>query len=101
MYLDPGPGMDDPFASNAAGLVFRASEGDAEAFTVAHVVRNSPAADAAVQIGDVVLAVNSRTAASFTLESLTKAMQGTGECCLRLRREDASREVCFELRPPI
>ena len=101
MFLDPGPAAFEPFAPDSSGLVFRVSKHDTTSFAVAHVVRDSPAAEAGVRVGDTLVAVNATPASGHTLESLKTAMQGSGETCLLLRRDDQSREICFELRPMI
>ena len=101
MFLDPGPGVFGVFAADASGLVFRASEYDTSSFAIAHVVRGSPASEAGVRVGDVLVAVDANPANVHTLESLKTTMQGTGETCLVLRRNDVFYEKCFELRPMI
>ncbi|MEX1309069.1 MAG: aspartyl protease family protein [Candidatus Sulfomarinibacteraceae bacterium] len=101
MYLDPGTGMSDPFPANAGGLVFRVSKDDPGSFTVAHVVEGSPADRAGIRIGDTVVAANGRPSAALTLEDLIEAQRQTGECCVDLRRNGETREICFELQPSI
>ena len=99
MFLDPGPETFNPFVADASGLVFKASGDRPSSFSIAHVVEDSPADKAEVYIGDVVVAVDGRPASEFSLESLKTAMQGSGETCVRLRRDGTTRDVCFELRP--
>jgi len=101
IHLEPGSGFDRPFDSDAAGLIFRISEDDPTTFTVVHVVESFPAAEAGVERGDVLLALDDRPAAALSLESLKRMLQATGEHCLQLRRQNASRNVCFALRPLI
>ncbi len=101
MFLTPNSETFDPFAADASGLVFRVSGDGTTSFSIAHVVQGSPAAGAGIQVGDTLVAVDSKPAAEFSQESLKTAMQGSGETCLRLKRDGTNRDVCFELRPLI
>jgi hypothetical protein len=98
LFLNPGPTTFAPFAADASGLTFKTADNDPEVFSIAHVVAGSPAAQAGIRVGDVVVSVNSRPVSEHDLQSLKKAMQGSGEACLNLQRDNAAREICFQLR---
>ena len=101
MYLEPGARISSHFHADASGLLFKTSAGTFDRFSVAHVVDGSPADEAGIAVGDVLLSVDDRPAESFSLESLKIALQGTGEICLRLERDGATRKTWIKLKPLI
>jgi hypothetical protein len=98
LFLQPGPKTFRPFAADASGLTFKTADDEPGLFSIAHVVSGSPAAEAGIRVGDVVVSVNSEPASEHDLQSLKEAMQRSGEACLRLQRDAAAHEVCFRLR---
>jgi len=101
LHLEPGAAISAPFASDGSGLVFKASAEGRQRFSVAYVVDGSPAGEAGIQAGDVLLSLGGRPAEAFSLESLKIELQGAGETCLQLLRDRETHEICLELRPLI
>jgi PDZ domain-containing protein/aspartyl protease len=85
--LTPNEHFGEPFRSDASGLMLSADSKDFHKFTVDRMIRHSPAADAAIKAGDVVLAVNGRLAEKFALWELEEELKMSGaEVRLSLRR---------------
>ncbi len=101
LLLESTPQSFRTFPADASGLVVRLSNDGLTPFSVAFVVEGSPAAESGVQVGDGLVEVNQRPAKEFSLESLKSVLAGSGEACLRLRRDGREIDVCFSLRPLI
>lgn len=101
LLLEPTPASFRPFRADASGLVLRLSDDGLTPFSVAFVVEASRAARAGVQVGDGLVEVNQRPAKEYSLEGLKGVLAGSGELCLRLRREVQEIDVCVPLHPLI
>lgn len=78
MILEPNARFAEPYEYDMSGL-FLATEGAAHAaFRVHRLVADSPAAEAGLQEGDVLAAVDGRPAREFTLEQLRQSFQEPG-----------------------
>lgn len=69
MIIEPNAMFAAPYDIDMSGL-FLISDGNSAAFKVYGVVRNSPAAQAGIQEGDVIQGVDGSSASNFTLEEV-------------------------------
>jgi len=99
MILERNAHFEEPYEYDMSGL-FLAAEGEAfDHFRVHRVVEGSPAAEAGLQEGDVIVALDGRTAAAFTLEQVRKRFAEAGRCILlEVRRDGEALQVELELR---
>jgi hypothetical protein len=99
LMLEPSSGVHEPFASDASGLVLKAGGADDKTFTVTGVVPSSPAADAGIQVGDVISAVDGRPARQFALWELEDVLKVSNRRCkLSVQRGKTSLERTLKLR---
>jgi hypothetical protein len=85
---------------DASGLVLVTRAPLLDAFEVAHVVEGSPAAEAGVRVGDRLVSLDDRPAASHDLASLRAVLSRPGGTVgLVLERGGTHRRVALELRP--
>jgi hypothetical protein len=97
--LIPNQYFREPFRSDASGLMLSADNQDFHKFTVDRVIGHSPAADAAVNAGDVVLAVNGKPAEKLALWELEEELKMNGaQVQLSMRRGDKRVDSVLKLR---
>jgi hypothetical protein len=98
LYLEPNAAYAEAFKGPRSGLTPRIEHG---AIMVREIIRNSPAAEAGVQVGDTVLAVDGQALTAAALGTLSTALRqaiGTN-VKLRLRAtNNVEREVDVVLR---
>jgi predicted aspartyl protease len=99
MILEPSARISAPFEDDMSGLELM---GDGEGFSsylIDDVDEGSPAAEAGVQGGDVLTAIDGRAASEFTLEEIRRMFKQDGrEYALTLKRGDKIFEVRLKLR---
>jgi hypothetical protein len=98
LYLEPNQRADEPFEADMSGLLLKpSSDGKLE---VAAVVPGSPAAEARVQAGDVLLRMEDKPLAAANLGSVTAALRSAPDAIvhLELERDDKPRQVTFRLK---
>ena len=75
IILEPNPTLKDPIAPASTGLRFIAEGTDYRTFRVDELLEDSPATEAGFQKDDVLVSVDGRPAAEFTLTSLYEAVE--------------------------
>ncbi len=78
VILEPNKSFNDPFVSDASGLVLKAEGADFRTFVVRDVVPNSPAAHAGVMQGDVITAIDSNSVTRYALWQLQDVLKDAG-----------------------
>ncbi len=100
MYLQPDRSYDEAFRYDRSGLVLAASGIRLNEFTVFQVIPDTPAAEAGIQVGDVIKTINRIPASFFTLGDVTRKLQGRIGKRIRLKidRDGERVKVQFRLR---
>lgn len=97
--LIPNRHFPEPFRSDASGLLLSADSDDFHKFTVDSVIPGSPAAQAALQPGDVIFAADGKPAAAYALFELEDVLKSDGkQIRLSVRRGDATFDKELRLR---
>jgi hypothetical protein len=99
MILEPNARFGETYEYDMSGL-FLAAEGSAfDSFRVHRVVADSPAAEAGLQEGDVLLALDGRPSREFTLEQIRQMLKEAGrQLRLTLQRDQETWDVALTLR---
>jgi PDZ domain/Aspartyl protease len=99
LILEPNAAYAQPFRADASGLVLEAQGKNHRTFRVTGIVPGSPAADAGVQRGDVIAALDSRAARDFALWEVEDALKSAGATrTLTMRRGATTSRVSLRLR---
>ena len=97
--LTPNRHFSEPFMSDASGLLLSADANDFHKFSIDSVIPNSPAADAQLEPGDVILAANGKPASRYALWELEEELKQSGaDVLLSVRRGDKEIEKKLRLR---
>jgi predicted metalloprotease with PDZ domain len=100
MWLEPNSHLADGFANDMSGIEFEAGGDDCRAFKITGVAKKSPAAEAGIQPGDEIIAIDDRPAKQFTSEEIYKLLMVDGaEHSLALKRANQPLQVRIKLRP--
>jgi hypothetical protein len=98
VLLAPNRFFPEPFAADASGLDLRWSD-DMRTFRVHDVHANSPAADAGLATGDLIVAAGGRAAHAMTIAEMNRMLTQHGKSItLGVRRNGAPRRVTLHLR---
>lgn len=97
VIFEAGPGFDAPFEVDMSGMAMMGGPG--EPVTVTYVVAGSPAAQAGIAAGDVLMAVDGAEARPERFEALRASFRTPGATRrLTVRRGAETREVTITLR---
>jgi len=96
LILSPGPHFQDETPFDASGtLIYREGENP---YRVFKVTDGSPAAEAGLKEGDVVLEIDGRPASQVSMSEIAEILQADGrECSLRIKRGEAVLTVKVKL----
>jgi predicted aspartyl protease len=89
LYLEPNQRTGEPFEADMSGLLLRASSGK---LLVAAVASGSPAAEAGVHAGDLLLRMEDKPLAAANLGSVTAALRSTPGATVHLELERSGRQ---------
>lgn len=99
LIMEPGAGLDAPFEFDMSGVILMSAGLDFKAFRVIAVIGNSPAAQAGLQAGDTITAVNGRDAAEIQLSEVRAMFQKDGvRYTLRVQRASGPVETSLVTR---
>lgn len=99
MILEPRKGAPKTYEYDMSGMFLIGKGPDYNRFKVQSVVKDSPAGDAGIQKGDIIITVNGRAASELTLEKLRTLFLKEGkEYKLELQRGEEKLEVEFKTR---
>jgi hypothetical protein len=88
MLLKPNAHFDEPYEVDMSGLELMTGANDFKAILIKDVRAGTPAAEAGLREGDVVVSINGRPASEFDLDKLSKIFrQGGKEYLLTVRRD--------------
>jgi len=98
MYLEPQRNFNKRFEYDKSGLVIAASGEHLNKFIVVDLIANSPAADAGVQVGDRIVAVNRLPVGLLSLGSITKKLRKREGKRIRLAIVRGEERILFKFR---
>jgi C-terminal processing protease CtpA/Prc len=99
MILERNDRGDPTMEFDMSGLLLTAAPPDFRVFRVNRVLDNTPAAEAGLGEGDLIVAVDGRPAQEFTLSELRKLFRQDARVVqLRIQRNDQTRDVQLRLR---
>jgi PDZ domain/Aspartyl protease len=102
LYLEPNSHFDEPFKADGSGLLLFAKGADFRRFEVEMVVANSPGAEAGIERGDIIAAIDGRPAKDFTLPQIEEMFRQDGRAFrLTIERDGRRFDVTLKLRPLI
>ena len=98
MILEKGARFEQPFEYDMSGLYVITAGDRNDVFKVENVVKDSPAAKAGVENGDILVSVDSKPASSFTLETLKLHLREEGRvAALQVKRAGKTMNFSFRL----
>jgi predicted aspartyl protease len=99
MILEPNAHCTEPYEYDMSGLFLATQGAPHDAFRVHRVVADSPAAEAGLQEGDMLIALDGHPAQEFTLEQIRQSFKAPGrQVRLTVQREAEEQEVVLALR---
>jgi len=96
MILEPYAAEADPFEADMSGLMLAVDAPDYKAIRVLWVNRDTPAAEATLQIGDEIVSIDGRKA--LRLDQARELLRAPGLRRLEIRREGQPMQVKLEAR---
>jgi C-terminal processing protease CtpA/Prc len=75
LVLEPNAHFAEPIEYDMSGIRFRAEGSDLRTFRVYQVLKESPAAEAGLRVGDVLAAIDGVPASKFSLDEVYKMLK--------------------------
>ena len=101
IILEPNARFREPLEYNRTGLSLVSFGPDYKRFQIDAVAEHSPAADAGVQSGDMLVAIDGRAAEEFTLSEVRLHFKDAKWCTLTIQRGDSRLQRRLELQRSI
>jgi hypothetical protein len=100
LILEPNAAFTEPYEEDMSGLALApALVGGHKVFKVSQVLAGTPAADAGLRAGDLVVAINGQPASGFNVDQITRLLKNEGrEIKLTVKRGGESIEAAIKLR---
>jgi hypothetical protein len=98
VILEPNDQFGKYIEYNRSGLVLAAAADDSHMVKVEKVADNSPASEAGIRPGDLLVSIDGRTTKGFSLSQLRSKLQDSKECRLILQRNGILKPVRLKLR---
>jgi aspartyl protease/PDZ domain-containing protein len=98
IILEPNASLKDLIAPASSGLRLIAEGADYKTFRVEELLEDSPAVEAGLQMGDLVLAVDGHPASKLTLSSLHETFEKPGSHKLTVRRAEQTLQITLTPR---
>lgn len=98
IIFEPSAWFDEPFDRASVGLNLEAEGNDYRTFRVKGVLENSPASEAALQIDDIITAIDGRPAADLTLSTINGMFQKPVAYKLTIKRGEQTLNVTITPR---
>jgi C-terminal processing protease CtpA/Prc len=98
MMLRKGARFEQPFEYDMSGLYFVTAGDRNDVFKVENVIKDSPAAKAGIEKGDVLVSIDHKPVSSFTLETLKRHLREAGRVvALQVQRAGKTKDISFRL----
>ena len=75
MILEPSPTFAEPFDYAFSGIALRAERPDYHTFRVREVLEESPATEAGLAVGDVIVSIDGAPAERLTLSAINEMLE--------------------------
>ena len=99
MILEPNANFNEPYEADMSGILLVAEKPDYKTFVVYKLTADSPATEAGVREGDILLDVDGKPTAKFTLEQIREMFKQAGqERLLRVKRGHETLQIQVKLR---
>ena len=98
LILEPSATLADPFDRAFSGISLRAEGSDYRTFRVHEVLEQSPATEAGILEGDIIVSINGRPAENFTLSSINEMLEKPALYVLTIRRSQETITVTLTPR---
>ncbi|MBA3321704.1 MAG: aspartyl protease family protein [Pyrinomonadaceae bacterium] len=99
MILESNQSFGDPYEVDMSGIGLGSDEDDCKALKIERVAENSPAAEAGLQSGDIVTAIDGKSANSFSSNELEQIFKQHGkELTLSVKRGESITQRKIKLR---
>lgn len=98
LILEPSATLADPFDRAFSGISLRAEGSDYRTFRVHEVLEQSPATEAGILEGDIIVSINGRPAENFTLSSINEMLEKPASYVLTIRRSQETITVTLTPR---
>jgi hypothetical protein len=99
VILEPNGNFDQPYDINMSGLRLTTEGPEFRRFKVLQVIEPSPGAEARIQAGDYLTAIDGRPAREFTLDQISRSFREAGRKMeLTIQRDDRTQTVRLNLR---
>lgn len=101
IILEPNARFPEPLEYNRSGFSLGSSGPDYKTFRVDTVAENSPAAEAGLQAGDTLVAIDGRPADTYTLSEIRLMLKDARQCRLTVQRGASRLALTLRLRSAI
>ena len=99
MILEPNRNLSEPYNFDASGMSLAAGGSDLKTIKVRSLVENSPATEAGIQAGDIILVMDGKSVSDLTLEQIRKMFRQPGRSfVLGVKRDAATMEIAITSR---
>jgi hypothetical protein len=98
IILEPNSLFANPIEFDKSGLHLTTLGGDYREFRVMSIIDGSPASEAGIQKGDMLVAIDGKPAAQFTLAQIHEMLKQEIQFNLRFKRGDESIDIKLKLR---
>jgi hypothetical protein len=99
MWLEPNAHLADQFQNDTSGIEFDSAGDDCRIFKVTSIAESSPAAEAGIQPGDEIVAIDDRAVAQFSSSEIYQLFMVEGaQHQLTIRRANQNLVVTIKLR---
>jgi hypothetical protein len=98
VVLEPNDNFGKPIEYNRSGLLLATNADDFQTVRVERVADNSPASEADIRAGDLLVSIDGRSTNGFSLSQLRSRLQDAKECRLILKRNGVPYSVRLTLR---
>jgi predicted aspartyl protease len=99
VFLEPNRNINDPFEFDMSGMSLAAQGVERREYRVRSVIRDTPAAEAGVSAGDLIVTIDNRPARELTLTEIRRLFrQPDRELVLNLKRSAQSMRVTLKTR---